>query len=82
MKERFELVDAKIVDGKDDKQYGIFVVKSGLSKVEIFAPLKTVSSLKGFVGEKMDITFELEIRASQTGKSYFAAVAKEFEIVN
>ena len=37
---------------------------------------------KGFVGEKMDITFELEIRSSQTGKSYFAAVAKEFEIVN
>lgn len=81
MKERFELVDAKIVDGKDDKQYGIFVVKSGLSKVEVFAPVKKVAGFKEFIGSKIEITFELEIRSSQSGKQFFAAVPQDFEIV-
>ena len=91
MKEKFKLVEAKIVDGKadgngDSKQYGILVVKSGLAKVELFAPVKKVAQLKTYLSDndgvaEIEVTFELELRSTQAGKQFFAAVATEFEIV-
>lgn len=82
MKERFKLVEAKVVDSKDgDKQFGILVVKSGLAKVEVFAPVKKVISFKEFVDSDIEITFGLELRSSANGKQFFAAVPQEFEIV-
>ncbi len=91
MKEKFKLVEAKIIDGKADsngdiKQFGILVVKSGLAKVELFAPVKKVAQLKTYLSDndgvaEIEVTFELELRSTQAGKQFFAAVATEFEIV-
>ena len=90
MKERFKLVEVKIVDGKPDsngdcKQYGIILVKTGITKVEVFVPLKKAAQLKQYLEGnetvEIDITFELETRANQSGKNYFSVSATEFEIV-
>lgn len=90
MKEKFRLVEAKIVDGKEDangviKQYGIIVVKTGITKVEVFVPVKKSAQLKQYLETNgtadIEITFELETRANQSGKNYFAVSATEFDIV-